>query len=195
MSYHIYTTDALILKTAPAGERDLSLLVFTKDFGMLSVRARGIRMMQSRLRATLQELSFVRLSLVRGKGVWRVTSAQLVDAFFRKVLRRSDIQKVFGNIVSLLHRLSPEAEENHTLYIVLHHGIHQLCSVPEDRLVFVEYITVLRMLRCLGYVGDTKTLQRVYGSMPIDQEVLQEVENKKQLIIQTINESLAATQL
>ena len=76
MSYHIYTTDALILSARPLREADRVYAVLTRDLGLVKATALGVRKEGSKLRGSLEPISFAKLSLVRGKEYWRITSAE-----------------------------------------------------------------------------------------------------------------------
>jgi recombinational DNA repair protein (RecF pathway) len=68
MSYHVYTTEGIILKRTPFGEANILLHIFTKDLGLIIASARSARLSVSKLRTALQEGSFVIISCVKGKG-------------------------------------------------------------------------------------------------------------------------------
>jgi hypothetical protein len=51
------------------------LSIFTRDFGLVTAVAQGIRLEKSKLRYYVQNYSFAVFSLVRGKEFWRLTSA------------------------------------------------------------------------------------------------------------------------
>jgi recombinational DNA repair protein (RecF pathway) len=53
MSYTIYTTPAYILEKYETGEHDITLLLMTRDHGLLYVRATGMRKGTSKMRMHL----------------------------------------------------------------------------------------------------------------------------------------------
>lgn len=78
MSYHIYTTHALILSAKPLREADRVYSVLTRDLGLVKATALGVRKEGSKLRGALEPISLARVSLVRGKEYWRITSAESI---------------------------------------------------------------------------------------------------------------------
>ncbi|MBI2086833.1 MAG: recombination protein O N-terminal domain-containing protein [Candidatus Zambryskibacteria bacterium] len=80
MSYHIYTTRGIILSSRPIGEADRIYSVLTRDLGLVRARAAGVRKNISKLRGVLEPFVLSRISLVRGKDYWRVTSAECLRA-------------------------------------------------------------------------------------------------------------------
>ncbi len=76
MSYHIYTTKALILSTRAYREADSVYLLLTRDLGLVRATATGVRKESSKLRGSLEPISLGLVSLVRGQDYWRITAAQ-----------------------------------------------------------------------------------------------------------------------
>ena len=75
MLHHIYHTEGFVLSGQSVGEANKYFRIFTKDFGMVGAMAQGIRLLQSKLRYSLQDYSYSKISLVRGKQVWRIVGA------------------------------------------------------------------------------------------------------------------------
>src|SRR4051812_13786640 len=71
----IHTTPGFVIDSRPYGEAGKILSIFTQDLGLVSAIAQGIRLEKSKLRYYVQNYSFARYSLVRGKEFWRLTSA------------------------------------------------------------------------------------------------------------------------
>ena len=78
MSYHIYTTKGLVLSERPLREADRVYSILTRDLGLVRATALGVRKEASKLRGALEPITFVRVSLVRGKEYWRITSADSI---------------------------------------------------------------------------------------------------------------------
>lgn len=80
MSYHIYTTRGLVLSTWPRREADRIYSILTHEFGLVRASAGGVRKEASKLRSSLEPYSFTKVSLVKGKSFWRITSAELISS-------------------------------------------------------------------------------------------------------------------
>ena len=81
MSYHIYTTRALVLSERPLREADRVYAILTRDMGLVRATGLGVRKEGSKLRGALEPVSLSTISLVRGKEYWRLTSAELIKTF------------------------------------------------------------------------------------------------------------------
>ncbi|MBI5005317.1 MAG: DNA repair protein RecO [Candidatus Lloydbacteria bacterium] len=115
MAYHIYTTDGIVLGSVSVGESNRYLYVLTKNLGLLGVRAQGIRELRSKLRFALTDFSHVRVALVRGKDVWRVTSAVPFSSYQALFFDKEKL-RVFARIASLLRRLVVGETEHAALF-------------------------------------------------------------------------------
>ncbi len=78
--HHIYHTEGIILGSKAYGEAGKCYYIFTKDLGMIFASAQGVRKISSKLRYVLQDFSYIKLDLVRGKDFWRLTSASKTNA-------------------------------------------------------------------------------------------------------------------
>jgi len=74
--YSIQTTPGFIIDSRTYGEAGKMLFIFTRDLGLVMAVAQGIRFERSKLRPFTQDYSFGEFSFVRGKEMWRLTSAQ-----------------------------------------------------------------------------------------------------------------------
>ena len=76
MANGLYQTEGIILNRVDVGEADRILIVFTKEFGMLRLFARGVRRVRSKLNNFLNLFSHVRVGFVSGKETWHLIDAE-----------------------------------------------------------------------------------------------------------------------
>lgn len=192
--HHKYHTEALILGSSDYKESAKIFFVFTRDLGLLYASAQGIRKMSSKLRYVLQDFSYTKIDLVKGKDFWRITSASKTSEL-EEVGKQVDSLRVFAHISKLLRRLLPEQEKNEALFTEVINGLFALekAKTRED-INNIEIIIVLRVLSNLGYIGDIDSLANLIKS-PLEEELIFEMsKNKSQAIIE-INKALRETQL
>jgi len=72
----LYHTDGLILGSWPTGESSRLFQIFTERLGRVTALAAGVRELKSKLRYSLIESDLVKISLVRGRGVWRIINVE-----------------------------------------------------------------------------------------------------------------------
>jgi recombinational DNA repair protein (RecF pathway) len=111
VSYHIYTTQGLILSERPLREADRVYSILTKDLGLLRATALGVRKEGSKLRGSLEPVSLVTISLVRGKEYWRVTSADSL----KKISPKKEVLRP----LALLERMVPGESHHKELFEVV----------------------------------------------------------------------------
>lgn len=119
---------------------------------MLFASARSVREERSRQRCALQDFSIIRVSLIKGKGGWRIGSVESIsNPFF--VADSRDARAVVTTVVRQLRRyvqgegaISPVYDDAIGLFTALR-------TMPAERTA-VEGVFTLRLLSALGYISD-----------------------------------------
>jgi len=192
--HHIHHTEALILGSRNFGEAGRYYSIFTRDLGMIYASAQGVRKISSKLRFVLQDFSYVKVDLVRGKDFWRITSASKTNEL-ENISKKRETLEVFANISQLLKRLLAGEESNITLFNDLLNGLFVLeKSETKDEIRNIEAIIVLRMLSNLGYVGGSESLKTFIKS-PFEDNLIFEVGKSRRQILSEINKALRESHL
>jgi len=153
MSYHIYTSEAVILKKRDAGEAGRVFSFFTKDFGRLEIAAQGVRHLKSKLRYGLTGFSFVRIAFVATGGeYWRLVDAE-ESAVLGSIRASADKMRYVSGVFSVLARLIQGQERDLDLWTELENFLLFL----ENNELAKEHIrekavsTTLKAIALLGY--------------------------------------------
>lgn len=160
MSYHLYTTPALVFGAYQSGESHKRVVLLTKDLGLIVAHMQSGRELRSKLKTTLDLFSYSRVSLIRGRTDWRLTGTELVEHFAR--LKRIPERRVaMARIGKLLTRFIHGEEVNEALF----EAVLSACLYleKEDDATFIDFealdITVsLKVLALLGYLDEGKIL-------------------------------------
>ena len=112
--------------------------MFTKDFGLISALATGVRKSESKLRYTLQEYSVCQVSLVKGKSTWRITSALLEKNLYIHT-EVSTAKDVIARICTQVIRLVAGQEKDEQLFDTVLIGLHKLSVAPTDTVVSLDF--------------------------------------------------------
>lgn len=152
MAYTTYTTAALVCGSVDNNGADRAYLLFTELFGMVWATARSVREERSRQRYALQDFSLIRISIVKGKGGWRIGSVEAYGNEFLAATTRGERAGLLG-MVKLLRR-----------YV---HGEERLSSIWADSLAYLtvlrstpvplpvlQRVYTVRLLYALGYIPD-----------------------------------------
>jgi len=197
MSHIIYTTEGFILKSASFGEANKYYFIFTREFGLIRAAAQGVRYLKSKLRYGLEDFSLAQISVVHGREVWRLTSAE-------KKLNIKDKEKLLliSRIFSLLLRLLHGEEKNDFLFQSLKEGMfflnnYKLVDSKENSKMLenFECILALRILSALGYIGKLGDFDQFISSPYFTDDLIISMNNLKTKAILEINKSLKETHL
>lgn len=144
--YNLYHTEGIVLSASDFGEADRIYNIYTKDFGLAALSAKGIRVEKSKLRAHLGQYSLVRLSFVEGKEYLRLTDAE-------EITRPHLNEKTFAVLASmgvLVERLVRGQENDEAVWRLLRSVWSNTGCLTEENF---DTIFKARLLHRLGYVS------------------------------------------
>lgn len=193
--HHIYHTQGFVLSSRNVGEANKIIIIYTKELGLIRAVAQGIRLHKSKLRFTLQDFSYVNVDLVKGRDIWRVTSAKHISSF---PLARSNMASVIliSRVSKLLERLCGDEVANEDIFNDFIQALYLLDDtniLPPYREA-LELHLVLRVMNSLGYIGDSDILAK-YLSSSFDIGKTEILLKERQSIILHINKALNESQL
>jgi len=192
--YHIYHTEGIILGNKNYGEAGKYYFIFTRDLGMIYASAQGVRKISSKLRFILQDASYVKVDLVRGKDFWRVTSASKTN-LLEDISKNKISFEIFINVSRLLKRLLTGESPNPLLFTDLLKGLLFLEKTKSEvEAQNIEVVIVLRILNSLGYIGGNELLKNIIKS-PFEENLIFEAGRSRTKILSEINKALQETHL
>ena len=179
--------------------------MFTRELGLIYVIAEGIRLEKSKLRPFIQDYSFGIFSVVRGKELWRLTSAQELpvprehsipfNVSHREVSKTDDF---FARISVLLKRFVPTQEPHPELFdqiIECRDFIELNSTMTDEQVRSLESLLVFRMMHALGYIGTEVLLAEYSDTAQVSLELLTNLGSKRVLMNQHINKALKESHL
>ena len=193
--HHIYHTHGFILSSRNSGEANKMLTIYTREMGLVRAGAQGIRLSKSKLRFALQDFSYARVDLVRGKDIWRVTSATTMNSF-PYARYDKDSLLLIARVSKLLQRVCDGEEANVQIFDDFIQALYLLDDTntsPSSREA-LELHLVLRIMKNLGYIGDSESIATYFESDFSDTKV-DALLKEKQSIIAHINRALNESQL
>jgi len=174
MAYHVHTTRALILKSRGEGEGHKILHLLTEDLGVLTAHAQSVRVLKSKLRYHLQDYTLSRISLVRGRSLWRVTGAETIS---RAHTRLPYSRAITARLCSLAFVLTLPDDPHTDLFQDLFALVEYLGAediVREELAPHAELLTLLRMLARAGFLEEHTSLSRFISSHSLSNALLDE---------------------
>jgi DNA repair protein RecO len=194
MSYHIYTTDGIILKRTTFGEANVLLYILTSDFGLIIASAQAARLSSSKLRPALQEFTSNSVSCVKGKNGWKVTNVTEKENFFYSCPKYC--HKILFQTASLLLKMIPGESPHKEIFQIVKSGFEFLKTVDREDVQDFEILLVLRVLYNLGYVEDkSETIGFLKDNEKWDGAILMDVLKKKKQLVSVINKALKESHL
>lgn len=192
--HHIYHTHGFILSSKNVGEANKIFTIYTRELGLIRAVSQGIRLSKSKNRFALQDFYYAKIDIVRGRDVWRVTSAKPINSFsFARSNKESIL--IIARVSSLLDRLCKGEESNLQIFDDFIQALYLLDDeITKDKREALEIHLVLRIMNSLGYVGDSEILTKYLSSSFEDSKIgilLQE----RQSIIFHINKAISESHL
>jgi DNA repair protein RecO (recombination protein O) len=150
-----YSTEGIILAKVNYSEADRIMVVFSKDFGKLSLIAKSVRKPESRKRGNLEVFNHIKFAAARGKNLDIITEVENINSYskIRKSLKRMSVAYFIAETIG---RITTEDEENQVLFLSVLNALSELetdVSLRRFRLEFTE-----ELLKTLGYWPKSKKM-------------------------------------
>lgn len=192
MSYLTYTTEALVCGAINQNTADRIYRLFTREMGMLYASAKSVREERSRQRYALQEFSHIRVSLIRGKNMWKVGSVESINNDYDDAISREARGSV-AIIYRTLRRFIQGEEASVELFDFCQEALTTLTSELKRRTA-VELYVQIRILLFLGYLSE-EVLPLIIREAPMKDvadlvTVKQESELQQLIATATLNSQL-----
>ncbi len=181
MKQRSYSSEGIVLSRKNYGEADRILIVISKEFGKLSLLAKGIRKIKSKKRGHLEIFSKIKFSAVSGHGMDIITEAETIDDFagVRVNLNKISLAYYFCEV---LYKITHEGEKSTSIYSLLSTVLKQL--EKETGLKKLRLKFIYDLLTNMGYWPEGKKLidadivlddvvERKINSVRVGKQVLQ----------------------
>lgn len=193
--HHIYHTQGFILSSRNIGEANKMFTIYTRELGLVRAVCQGVRLHKSKNRFSLQDFSYANVDLVRGRDMWRVTSAKSVSSFpFARSKKESLV--LIARVGSLIERLCDGEEANSTIFDDFIQALYLLddINITDSSRLALELHLVLRIMNSLGYIGESEMLSK-YLCSSFNQDNVEKILEERQYIIAHINKALNESHL
>lgn len=162
-------TDALVLRIFPWSETSCIANIYTRDFGKLSVLAKGARRPKSPFEAALDLLSICRVVFIpkSGDALDLLTEAKLLRRFRAG---SADLMRLYSGyyVAELLDRLTDKGDEQRELFELAEATLTALAD-PELELRAVVLRLELQMLRMVGHLPSWNVCAQCGEAVPSDE--------------------------
>ena len=194
MSYHVYTTDGIILKRTPFGEANILLHILTSDLGLIIASARSARLYVSKLRPALQESAYVSVSCIKGKNGWKITNVASKGSFYFDYPEHT--HKVVSQVFLILLKMIVGEIPESNIFTIVMSGLVSLKEINASNVAGFEALIILRILNELGYVGSNSEIENfLENKQDWGSDILELISSNKTSVVSVINKSLKVSQL
>ena len=127
----VYKSKGIVLRSIRYGEADRILDLYTRDAGLVSVIAKGIRRTKSRFGGRLEPLSCVDFLAYEGRSLDTITQVEVLRSFHGV---REDLVRLetAGGIVATARALAGGDEADRRVFNLLYHALDTLENRAED---------------------------------------------------------------
>lgn len=187
----VHHTDAVILKSVPAGEANRRVWLFTKEFGLVVATIQGVRKQGSKLQMNLIEYSFVSIDMVKGKDTWRLISLALLSQPLEKKVN-DPLARSYVRTLAAVERFCQGEERNDELYNHLVSCSNSLNGEFDP--LSLDTVSIWKVLVLLGYCPvEPNHKWLVTTSL---QEAVQKIDTAtRDILIATTNKTIRETHL
>lgn len=153
-------TEAIILKSADSNEVDRLLTVYSEKLGKINISAKGVKKLESKLRYSIEPISWVQMILVEGKIFLILKDAFIIDQFLniKKDLEKIKIAKKLADLID--EAIVGEEKDEGVWSLIL----KTLCILnAENRISHIEDGFQKELIGVLGYdANEVKNLKDIY---------------------------------
>lgn len=156
----IHHTEAFVLKSTESGEANKRVWLFTKEYGLIVATVQGVRKSGAKLRSHIVDYTYIHADIVKGRDVWRLVSAQVIENPFTgsyDVLRA----RSYIRALSLVQRFCVEEGVEPELFGHLH-SVLQTLPVPVSNASFFDTVVLWKILVLLGYLELSSDLEELF---------------------------------
>tara|TARA_Y100000996_G_C22469421_1_gene621441 strand:+ start:11 stop:754 length:744 start_codon:yes stop_codon:yes gene_type:complete len=183
----IYGTEALILNRHLYGDTSLICNLFTRDFGRLSIIAKGVRKLKNQNSAILRPLQFVDLHYYyRPKRNIQLLKEVTINAHFFSI--HNNYKKIIASyqIVDIINQICKIENPNKIIFRLSKSVMHKINTCNNNNIILYHIFFKLQLLKYIGYqptidfcnICNSKLISATYD-WTIGQLVCKNCSNKK----------------
>jgi len=141
-----YQCQAIVIRSRCYGEADKILTIFSDHFGKISVLAKGVRRILSKMSGHLQLFSHSKFLLASGKTWDRIIGVEEIKNF--SLPQDLHLTALGFYLAEAIDHLTQEGEENYSLYKLLNEVFEAMAGADQH---LIQPYFELNLLKHLGY--------------------------------------------
>ncbi len=149
MEIPVYKTQGIILRKADLSDIDRLLTVYTKNFGKILVRAKGVGKKESKLKAFLEPFNLGDFLLAKSKTIDVLTGAECIREFINLRSNLESLAMAFY-FSELVDKLIPAPERDDKIWALIFWAMEVL-NQPETDLIKTKTAFEEKLIEFLGH--------------------------------------------
>ncbi len=146
-----YQTEGLVLRRHNIGEADRIIVFYTRDYGKMSAKARGVRKIKSKLAGSLEPFVESEIRFAKGKSLDTIIGVTPHHLYKIPTQDISDLA-IALLLLEIIERLTAEQQPNKQVYELLNESLQGLeKKIPPE--VVRQYFS-FKLLEELGYLPE-----------------------------------------
>jgi len=153
-------TEAIILKSSDLNETGRNLIVYSEKLGKINVRAIGVKKVESKLRYSIEPISYVQFILVEGKNSLILKDAILIDQFLN-IKKDLEKIKIARKLTDLIDEAIAGQEKDEDVWKLILETLKNIDVGRATSHIVMEFEK--KLIKLLGYDSDsTKSIKDLY---------------------------------
>lgn len=160
-------TEGIVLKESSLGENGKLLTLFTKDYGKITVAAKGVKKPGSSLVHIAQLFAYSKLEIYKGNStLFTLTGGELIETFsglamsYERLANAGIISKI------TLRVIQEDLPEEYSLRLLLN-SLYYLSNGKREP-EFVKSIFILKLLQYEGIAPDVGEIEMIWHAKLLD---------------------------
>ncbi|HRY60533.1 MAG TPA: DNA repair protein RecO [Patescibacteria group bacterium] len=143
-----YKTQGIVIGKRDFFEADKILTVFTQDLGKIQIKAKGLKRALAKMAGHLEVFNLVELELIKGKNMYIVIGAQIIDSF-EDIKKDFDRTGVYYYFCEVLDKILEEGVRHKNTFAFFLSLLEELKKKETNLLLLTVYFE----LNVLSYLG------------------------------------------
>ncbi|MFH1827426.1 MAG: DNA repair protein RecO [bacterium] len=157
----ILKTQGIILKKKELLNLDNFITIFTKDFGKISVLAKGIKKLNSRRAPHIQTCNLIDLILYSKNDRYYLQESSIISGFSKLKKDTKKISMIYYFFL-IIDKLLPDNNNEEEIYKLTLNFLIELSNAKKVKNEIVEkYLN--EVLNKLGYIKERKPLEKLHS--------------------------------
>jgi len=147
---NVFSTLAIVIGRRNYHEADRILTIFTEKNGKMIIRAKGVRLSQSKRQGHIELFNTIKVQIIEGRGFPILAQTELIVD--RSAIKSNiKLLRIAYHLTELVSRLTPEHEKHQEIFDLLNRALSSVSLRIWDKEEYLSEKFEEKLLRLLGY--------------------------------------------